>query len=109
MNPAAKIGRFLRDAGDPRSRIDPFTVEEEASFLDTAQRHFPRQYPMLLCALRTGLRFGELTGLQWGDLDFKRPLHRRSPEPSRRRANRAAQEQEDSSRRHVPPARGGAS
>ena len=72
MNPAAKIGRFLRDAGDPRSRIAPFTVEEEARFLDAAQRHFPHHYPMLLCALRTGLRFGELVGLQWGDLDFER-------------------------------------
>ena len=71
-NPAAKIGRFLRDAGDPRSRIDPFSVEEEAHFLDVAQGHFPRHYPMLLCALRTGLRFGELAGLLWGDLDFQR-------------------------------------
>jgi integrase len=70
VNPAAKIGRFLRDAGDPRSRIDPLTVEEEARFLDAGHRYFPRHYPMLLCALRTGLRFGELVGLQWGDLDF---------------------------------------
>jgi integrase len=68
MNPPLD---FLRDAGDPRSRIDPFTIEEEARFLDAAHRHFPRHYAMLLCAPRTGLRFGELVGLQWGDLDFQ--------------------------------------
>jgi integrase len=26
-------------------------------------------YPLLLCALRTGLRFGKLLGLQWDDVD----------------------------------------
>ncbi len=71
LNPAAKIGRYLKDTGDPRSHIEPLTVEEETILLDTAQQHFPRHYPMVLCALRTGLRFGELTGLQWGDLDFQ--------------------------------------
>jgi integrase len=28
------------------------------------------QNPVLLCAVRTGLRMGELIGLQWGDIDF---------------------------------------
>ncbi len=27
-------------------------------------------YPLILCAVRTGLRQGEVVGLQWGDVDF---------------------------------------
>ena len=70
-NPAARIGRFLRDRGDPRHRIDPLTAEEEARLLATTRQLFPRHFPLLLCALRTGMRLGELLGLQWGDLDFQ--------------------------------------
>jgi integrase len=39
-------------------------------FLDTARKHAPREHPLFLCALRTGMRLGELLGLQWGDVDF---------------------------------------
>jgi integrase len=33
---------------------------------------FPEWYPFVLCGLRTGLRLGELRGLQWGDIDWRR-------------------------------------
>jgi integrase len=29
-----------------------------------------KDYPVLLCAVRAGLRLGELIGLQWRDVDF---------------------------------------
>jgi len=38
--------------------------------LDQAKARFSGFYPLLLCALRTGMRRGELLGLQWGDIDF---------------------------------------
>lgn len=37
----------------------------------TAQRHAARHYPLFLCAVRTGLRLGELLVLQWSGLDFQ--------------------------------------
>jgi len=70
-NPAATIGRFLRDRSDPALRIDPLTAEEEARLLGTARHSYPRHFSLLLCALRTGMRLGELLGLQWGDIDFQ--------------------------------------
>jgi len=44
--------------------------EEEALVLSTAQTYCPWHCPMFLCAVRSGLRLGELVGLQWGDLDL---------------------------------------
>ncbi len=38
--------------------------------LAMAREHYPRWYPLLLCAVRTGMRQGELLALRWPDVDF---------------------------------------
>ncbi len=69
-NPAFRLGRYQRGGNELRPEICPLTREEGALLLETARQHARREYPLFLCALRTGLRLGELLGLQWGDLDF---------------------------------------
>lgn len=45
----------------------------------------PQWKEMILVALRTGLRIGELRGLQWGDVDLeRRVLHVRRTDPGRK-------------------------
>lgn len=70
VNPAARTGKFTKRK-DRRQDVNPLTREEARQFLDTAQMHYPRYYPLFLCALRTGMRMGELIGLKWGDIDFR--------------------------------------
>jgi len=70
VNPAARIGRYLKGKGDGRAKVEPLTPDEEALLLDAAVTYVPRFYPLFLCALRTGLRLGELFGLKWGDIDL---------------------------------------
>ena len=45
VNPAARIGCYLKEKGDPRFRIDPLLLYEEAILLDTVRAHYPRHYP----------------------------------------------------------------
>ncbi len=71
MNPAARLGRLLRASQGRWEHIQPLTREELTTLLKVAQERYPILYPVLLCAARTGLRLGELIGLQWGDVDFR--------------------------------------
>jgi len=69
VNPALKPGKFLPKISKRRG-INPLTREEVATLLETAKAKAPRFYPLFLCAVRTGLRMGELLALRWEDLDF---------------------------------------
>jgi integrase len=69
-NPASRTGKLIRKK-DRKEDVDPFTAQEAAIFLEACQKHYARHYPFFLCALRTGMRLGELLALEWGALDFQ--------------------------------------
>ena len=69
FNPAARLGRFNKSRGDEKP-INPLTREELALMLEVVNQKLPHYYPLMLCAARTGLRQGELVGLQFADIDF---------------------------------------
>lgn len=68
-NPASGITKKLQLRRDRKIVIEPLTGEEVALFLGTCSTHSPEHYPFFLCAFRTGMRLGELLGLQWSDVD----------------------------------------
>ena len=70
VNPAARLGKFFGRRKDRREFLAPLEREEVAHLLKTAKGRLPFFYPLFLCAVRTGMRQGELIGLQWGDIDF---------------------------------------
>jgi integrase len=70
-NPALRLGRYLRRGDEPETVIQPLTSPEAARLVAVADAEFARWHPWLLCALRTGMRLGELLALQWGDIDWQ--------------------------------------
>ncbi len=69
-NPVSRIGRFNTKRDSASRKIDPLTRIEIQLLLETAREKFPAHLPLLLTAVRTGMRAGELAALQWGDVDF---------------------------------------
>lgn len=69
-NPASGVLARLRINKDQRRTLDPLTGEEVGQFLFTCRRFYPEWHTFYLAAFRTGMRLGELLGLQWGDIDF---------------------------------------
>lgn len=68
-HPALRLGRFIRK-DDRRKHIRPLTKDQASELLRICQAEYPNYSPMLLCAMRTGMRLGELLGLAWSDLEF---------------------------------------
>ncbi len=71
FNPVARLGRLLRGHQDRRAHVQPLTRTETQALLRVASERYQFLYPVLLCAVRAGLRMGELIGLRWGDIDFQ--------------------------------------
>jgi len=75
-NPAAGLGEFYRQA--PKTQVvEPLNREEVVLLLkaaiekESARYPWIRDYSLLLCALHTGMRSGELAGFQWPDMNWK--------------------------------------
>lgn len=66
LNPVHEV----RPMKVPDAVISFWTPDQSEAFLAAALRVRPGWHPFFLCALRTGLRLGELVALQWGDLDL---------------------------------------
>jgi len=69
-NPAKGLGKFYRQAKKRHGEISPLTEEESLLFLEKTLEYERKHYPLFLCALHSGMRSGELVGLQWTDIDW---------------------------------------
>ncbi len=65
-NPVSRV-RPLRL---PPQEMDFWESDQSEAFLAKVQELRPQWYTFFLCALRTGLRIGELYALRWRDVDF---------------------------------------
>ncbi len=78
-NPATGMPKYFKKVRVVHEEIQPLSAEEVPVFLSAAiegdrkkrYKDVPEYYPLFLCAIHTGLRAGELAGLQWGDIDWR--------------------------------------
>jgi len=69
-NPVRGLSKFYRQAPVRHAEIGPLNEEESLLFLRTTLKWEPKHYPMFLTSLHTGMRSGEVIGLQWPDIDW---------------------------------------
>jgi integrase len=75
-NPATKLAKFFKQA-KTQKKIDFLTTAEVPLLLEAARdrdqtkfKDGPEYFPVFLCAIHIGMRAGEISGLQWGDIDW---------------------------------------
>ena len=65
--------RNVRRPTEPRGRVRFLSDDERERLLEACKKSTdPRLYPLVLAAISTGARQGELLSLRWGDIDFER-------------------------------------
>ena len=72
-NPAHRLGKIFK-TDKTKNEIIPYTKAELSQLLESFQLYLPEHYPMALTLARTGMRLGEVTALQWKDIDFENRL-----------------------------------
>jgi len=67
-NPLERVKLPKRDT---ISKIDPFVIDEVTKILQNVNSHYK---PMFVLSFFSGMRWGEILGLQWKDVDFKNDI-----------------------------------
>ena len=69
-NVAKQINTVVTKESKKTQRV--MTLEETKIFLEVSRGRF--YFPLFVLALETGMRIGELAGLQWDDVDFEKKI-----------------------------------
>jgi len=64
--------RKIPDRREPRGRVRYLSPDERTALLEACAAESPDLHTLVVCALCTGARAGELLGLTWRDVDFER-------------------------------------
>ncbi len=64
--------RKIPDRREARGRVRYLSNDERTALLEASKAQSPDLYALVVCALCTGARSGELLGLTWRDVDFER-------------------------------------
>jgi integrase len=73
-NPAARFGRFFDARHDPREHVTVLDAGDVATVFQAATKWYPDHELAVRVLFQTGMREGELLGLQWDDIDWPRNL-----------------------------------
>jgi integrase len=79
-NPAAGLASEMRDPNAPKHHVveegEYFDADEVELLLSVCREHFPQWHAFVLTAFRTGMRLGELVGLKWSKINWRKSFIR---------------------------------